>query len=321
MKILVTGASGFVGRYVCKNLAAARHQVIAVVRSGGVAIEGADVELIVPELKELDSISDILATCDAVIHLAGRAHVLNDDSLDPLKEFRKINVGLTASFALSAAQSGVKRFIFVSSIGVNGNFTKNKPFTEDDTEAPHDLYAISKLEAENALKHIAAEFDMQYVIVRPTLIFGPNAPGNFGLLLKLAERGIPLPFGALKAKRNLLSAWNFADFLRVCVEFPGHLEETFLIADQQSTNLNDIFRYLSEGMQKRQRLFWMPEALLAIVCRLVGKKQTFDKLNSELTVSTQRAITKLSWTPPFTTQDGLIKTGKLYREEKNETNF
>ena len=166
MKILVTGASGFVGRYVCKNLAAARHQVIAVVRSGGVAIEGADVELIVPELKELDSISDILATCDAVIHLAGRAHVLNDDSLDPLKEFRKINVGLTASFALSAAQSGVKRFIFVSSIGVNGNFTKNKPFTEDDTEAPHDLYAISKLEAENALKHIAAEFDMQYVIVR-----------------------------------------------------------------------------------------------------------------------------------------------------------
>ncbi|MFJ2989754.1 NAD-dependent epimerase/dehydratase family protein [Collimonas sp. NPDC087041] len=312
MNILVTGASGFVGRYLCQYLSSAGHEVTALVRTRGASIPGVKNELVVADFNNLEVIGDTLKDCDAVIHLAGRAHVLNDTVTDPLHEFRQVNVGMTEKLLHLAINAGVRRFVYVSSIGVNGNKNANRPFVETDVESPHDLYAISKLEAEQAVKKIAGQAGIEYVIVRPVLVFGPNAPGNFGLLLKLASRRLPLPFGSLAARRNLVSVWNLASFLGRCADYPGVLRDTFLIADKETVTLSDIFLGLGKGMSKTQMIFPVPKMFLIAICSLFGKRQLFDKLNSELRVDISKAEEKLNWTAPYTTAQALIKTGKEY---------
>ncbi|MGB7194497.1 MAG: NAD-dependent epimerase/dehydratase family protein [Collimonas pratensis] len=312
MNILVTGASGFVGRYLCKHLDQAGHHVIAVARPGSLPIEGAKVEKIASNFDDFNFVEDVLPGCDVVIHLAGRAHILKDTSEDPLNEFRRVNVEITEKLILKAAKCGVRRFIFISSIGVNGNRNSGHPFTENDVENPHDLYAISKIEAEQAVRKIAEQSGMEYIIIRPVLIYGPNAPGNFGLLLKLAFKRLPLPFLYLSAKRSLLSVWNLVDFLTVCVNYKNFIRETFLIADEQTTDLAGIFRSLGEGMGKKQIIFPFPTKILIAICSLFHKKHLYDKLNSELVVDVNKAKNMLNWNPPYSTPEALIKTGKEY---------
>jgi UDP-4-keto-D-FucNAc 4-reductase len=312
MKVLVTGASGFIGRYLCKCLADNGHEVIALVRMRGDPIEGAKQEKIVSEFDDFSSISNVLGDCDALIHLAGRAHVLNDTAISPLNEFRRVNVGMTEKIILEAAKSGVRRFVFVSSIGVNGNRNIGRPFVESDIEDPHDLYAVSKLEAEQVVKRVAIQAGMEYVIVRPALVFGPNAPGNFSLLLKLASKPIPLPFRGLSAKRNLLSIWNMVDFLKTCINHSAALQETFLVADEQTVTLPDIFKILGLGMGKRKIIFSVPSMVIAGACNLFRRSEIYDKLDSQLTIDISKAKNILNWDPPYSTIDALIKTGKEY---------
>jgi nucleoside-diphosphate-sugar epimerase len=250
--------------------------------------------------------------CDTVIHLAGRAHVMNEDHADPLAAFREVNVGLTESLLRHAAGAGVRRFIFVSSIGVNGNHSAGTAFTEARPAAPHDLYAISKWEAELKVMELARATGIDYVIVRPTLIFGADAPGNFAILLKLAATGLPKPFGALVAQRSLLSIWNFVDFLHTCAAHKKPLNRTFLIADNERVTVGEIFTHLGVGMRKKQWLLPVPRTLLALLARLAGRAQLLDKVDSELVVSTAQARADLGWEPPLTTAAGLMRAGKEY---------
>jgi len=316
MKIAVTGATGFVGRELCRHLDAHGHEVVAIIRrADGLPLPAREIR-VVQEFSHRESLSTALEGCEVVVHLAGRAHVLRDTVADPLAEFRAVNVEMSEKLALAAAAAGVRRFIFVSSIGVNGNATRGQAFTEADAPAPHDLYAISKWEAEQRLTSIAGKTQMDYVIARPVLMFGPHAPGNFGLLLKLAAKSLPLPFGMLGTKRNLLSVWNFADFLRTCAEYPSPINETFVVSDREPVTLPDIFRYLGEGMGVRQRLVPVPRALLAAASGLLGKGAMLRKVDSELMVSPDKAIKLLKWTPPYSTQAALVKTGEDYKREK-----
>lgn len=318
MKILVTGAAGFVGRALCAHLAQSGAEVVALSRSNpGDASAGGMTHHVV-DFGDAASIEQHMRGCDAVIHLAGRAHVMNEVNADPLAAFRAVNVGLTERLIAQAGRAGVRRFVFVSSIGVNGNRSAGAPFTEADVPAPHDLYAISKWEAEQRVMTLAPAAGLDYVIVRPTLIFGPDAPGNFALLLKFAAKGLPMPFGSLASQRSLLSVWNFVEFLRVCAAHSGPLNQTFVIADNERITLAEIFTQLGLGMRKKQWLLPVPRGLLAMLASMAGKGQMLGKVDSDLVVSTDKARTELGWKPPLTTVQGLIRAGEQYAKGKRQ---
>lgn len=318
--IAVTGANGFIGRQLCAHLSDYQHQVRAIVRAHGT--QPATVRQVVQDLAALPPDSRVFDGCDVVVHLAGRAHVLHDDVADPLAEFRKVNVELTRHLIADAVRCGVKRFVFVSSIGVNGNASAAHPFTEMDAAAPHDLYAISKYEAEQMIGELIPASEMQFVIVRPTLVFGPDAPGNFALLLKLAAKSLPLPFGRIPARRSLLNIWNLVDFLHLCATHPAAAGETFLVSDEQSLTLGDIFRHLGTGMGKKQHIWPIPAAVVRAVATLCGKRQMYAKLTAQLLVDTTKARTLLGWRAPYNSSAALERAGREYISGKmNETSI
>jgi nucleoside-diphosphate-sugar epimerase len=290
--------------------------VVALVRKPTQPLEGVAETRHIADFYDGKELSSAMDGCDAVIHLAGRAHMLQDTASDPLTEFRSVNVGITEALAKAAAAKGISRFIFVSSIGVNGNHSNGWPLTEADAPAPHDLYAISKWEAEQRVADIAASSGMDFVIARPVLMFGPSAPGNFALLLKLAAKGIPLPFGLLSKRRNLLSVWNFVDFLRACTEYKHPIKDTFVVADTEAVTLPEIFRYLGEGMNKRQYLLPVPQILLSTLCKVLGKSAALRKVDSELMVSAEKAARSLNWARPYSAREALVRTGAAYRQGK-----
>lgn len=318
--IAVTGANGFIGRQLCTHLSEQQHQVRAIVRAKGT--QPLKITQVVQDLAALAPDSRVFEGCDVVVHLAGRAHVLHDEVADPLAEFRKVNVELTRHLIADAARCGVKRFVFVSSIGVNGNASAGHPFTEKDAAAPHDLYAISKHEAEQMIRELIPVSEMQFVIVRPTLVFGPDAPGNFSLLLKLAAKSLPLPFGRIFARRSLLSIWNLVDFLQVCATHPAAAGETFLVSDEQDLMLGDIFRHIGTGMGKKQYILPIPAAVVRGMATLCGKKQMYAKLTAQLLVDTSKARSILGWRAPYNSSAALERAGREYISGKmNETSI
>lgn len=316
LRVAVTGASGFIGQFLCAELAARGSEVSAVVRSTAAPVLGATRTMVVPDLRHATDAS-MFAGTQVVIHLAGRAHVMNESARDPLAEFRASNVEVTRNLFMLAARAGVQRFVFVSSIGVNGRCTSGEPFSETTKENPHDLYAVSKLEAERAIQSLATEYGLEFVIVRPTLVYGPGAPGNFATLLRLASKGLPLPFGRLTGQRSLVSVWNLVDFLALCATHPAAAGATFLIADEGSVVIREIFEHLGAGMGKRQRMLPIPQALLANLAALCGRRSAFEKLNAELVVDISKAKTVLGWEPPFSTHAGLQRTGNEYMRKRS----
>jgi nucleoside-diphosphate-sugar epimerase len=314
-RIAVSGANGFIGQHLCSHLLAQGCEVLAMTRRQ-TSRDIAGRTNVVLDLMNVDDSSRILDGCDAVIHLAGRAHVLNDTASDPLSEFRKANVTATLNLLRLASRCGVRRFVFVSSIGVNGNRTQGRAFTETDKEDPHDLYAASKLEAEQEIRRYAQQSGIEFVIVRPTLVYGPNAPGNFALLLKLASTNIPLPFGKISARRNLVSVWNLADLLYRCATHPAAAGEVFLAADREALTLKEIFTYLRAGMNKRPWIFDFPAVWLAKIAGMSGKIRMFEKLTGELCADSTKATTILGWQAPYTAYEALERTGKEYREKR-----
>jgi UDP-glucose 4-epimerase len=236
---------------------------------------------------------------------------MKEQSDDPLTEFRATNVAATAHLARSAARHGVKRFVFVSSVGVHGR-PLGRPFTEADAPAPDDLYAVSKLEAEMALREIASQLDMELVVVRPPLVYGPDCPGNFLRLLKLVASGVPLPFAKVSGLRSFISVSNLADFLAACSTDDRAAGKTFLISDNHDIALPALVKTLRKSMGIKVRLVPLSEDLLELGCSLIGKRRLYQKLCGELTVDPKYAMETLGWKPPTGLIDSLKCTGRAF---------
>ena len=315
IKIAVTGANGFVGKHLCNYLAENNYDVVAVVRADSKKFRNSVTVKILPNW-DCSNGSNVFDGCDVVIHLVGRAHILNDTVEDPLTEFRKVNVDNAHAVMRKAADAAVQRIIFVSSIGVNGNQTGCRKFVETDLECPHDAYSVSKLEAEVLVREKALQYGMEYVIVRPALIFGPDAPGNFGALLRLAAINVPVPFQNIKARRNILSIWNMINFLEICAMHPAAANEIFLIADEQEIMLPEIFKYLRIGMNRNPRIWRGANIAIRVIATLMRKKRAFAKINSDLRVDISKAKSLLNWSPVYNSFEALKKTGNEYIERK-----
>ncbi|MFX6505655.1 NAD-dependent epimerase/dehydratase family protein [Acinetobacter baumannii] len=311
MNILITGATGFVGTALVKKLNSS-YDTMAVVRSQSNILPGSTHQLIAKNIFEADFPNDI----DIIIHLAGRAHVLNDQSIDPLTEFRKVNVEGTLQLARQALEKKVKRFIFMSSIGVNGSVTKQQPFTEDSVPQPHADYAVSKLEAEQELRKLFAGSDTELVIIRPPLVYAAHAPGNFARLLKLVTTNLPLPFAGTSNKRSFIALENLVDFIQTCIEHPNAANQTFLVADQESISTGELVQYLKQGMGKKARFIYLPQPLMKLGAACIGKSKLYEQLFESLEVDTSKAQNLLEWKAPINTQQAMVKAGQDYLKMK-----
>lgn len=303
MKILVTGASGFVGVPTCRRLLADGHEIVAAVRRDDsflpLGVRSCRVASLAPDTDWQLA----LAGVQCVVHLAARAHVMDDRSHDPVAEFRRINRDGTARLAEQAAQAGVKRFIFVSSIKVNGESTNpGQPFRGDDPPAPADAYGISKAEAEAILAEIAGRTGMSTAVVRPPLVHGPGVKGNLAVLLKALRAGVPLPLGKIVNRRSLIGADNLADAITFLA---GHSAQgCFLVRDGEDISTPELIRRLAAAMHQSPRLLPVPSWLLRLGAAVLGKGSAYDRLAGSLTVD-DTPLRQLGWQPPFTLNQGL----------------
>ena len=243
----------------------------------------------------------------AVVHLAARVHVMRDEASDPLAKFREVNTEGTLNLARQAAQAGVKRFVFVSSIKVNGE-GRDAAYRETDSPAPEDTYAISKWEAEQGLQQISQETGLEVVILRPPLVYGPGVKANFRRLLDTVARGWPLPLGAIRNRRSLLYLGNFVDAIRVCVEHPAAAGKTFLVDDGQPVSTPDLIRAVAHAMGRPARLLAVPVDALEFAGALLGKQAAVARLTGSLWVDSSLIRTRLGWTPPYSMAAGLAAT-------------
>jgi nucleoside-diphosphate-sugar epimerase len=305
-KILVTGASGFVGKSLTAQLRRQGHIVCAATRSKATALDGADVAA-VGEINGDTDWAEALKYADVVIHLAARVHVMNEHSTNPLAEFRKVNAEGTQHLAECAAKAGVKRFIYVSSVKVNGEKTTS-PFTEVDRPNPQDAYGISKWEAEQVLRKISSETGMEVVIARPPLVYGVGVKGNFAQMIKVLAKGIPLPFASVKNLRSLIYVENLVDALILCATHPKAAGQTYLVSDGQDISTPDLLRKLSNAMGKPVKLLPCNPVLMRLAGRLFGKSVHIDKLVGSLQVDSNKIRRELGWEPPFTLDEGLKAT-------------
>lgn len=303
--ILVTGANGYIGTALCNHLINRGNQVIGVAR--GKKREGKTV--IVDDIAAFDGWQEVLGGIDAIVHLAGRAHILKDRANDPLEEFRRINTRATIKLAEAAALAGVKRMIFISSIGVNGNATYEKQFSVNDIPQPHSDYAHSKYEAELALHDIACRTGLEVTIIRPPLVYGPNAPGNYGSLMRWLASGRPLPLGAITMnRRSFVSLDNLVDLIEVCTNHPSAANQTFLVSDGEDLSTTDLLCRVSSAMGKTPKLFPVPPSLLRFFANAIGKRDVAQRLLDDLRVDIQHTCNMLAWKPPFSVDDSIKKS-------------
>jgi UDP-4-keto-D-FucNAc 4-reductase len=291
--VLVTGASGFIGTVTCDALRQAGWNVLGTVR------ERADHQglIAVGDIGAM-TVADwlpLMVGVEVIIHLAGRAHVLKETMANPLTEFLRVNTEGTRRLMLAAEQAGVRRFVFVSSIGVNGDVSGEKGFTEDSLVNPHKPYAVSKYEAELLLRSMAAQSGMELVLVRPPLVYGAEVKGNFAKLQKLVAKGIPLPVGLANNRRTLVSVTNLANFLVCCATHPQAAGELFLIGDDRAISTKEIVKLLAQGMHKKVWLVPIPPILARFGAQLIGKQDIYNQLFGSLTVNTDKARHLLQW--------------------------
>ncbi len=303
MKVLLTGASGFLGSHIAEALASKPD--VAVVASLRSAVSIPNVQIVrVLDLSAMTDWSAALYGTQVVIHAAARAHVNKDDGVDPLAKYRRVNVDGTLNLARQAAEAGVSRFLFVSSIGVNGNINST-PFTEDDEPNPAELYAKSKWEAEQGLWEIQRETGIEVVIIRPPLVYGPNAPGNFGSLMKRVAQGAPLPLGAIHNRRSLVAVDNLVDLIITCIDHPAAANQVFLAGDGQDLSTTELLQGVAKAMGKPSRLIPVPSSWLMFGAMLLGKRAVAQKLLGSLQVDISKARNLLGWKPPISVEEGL----------------
>lgn len=305
MNILITGASGFIGKPLFEQLSA-KHQVTGLSRTDFSFCHKS------PDIDDEDAWLETIGKSDVIIHCAGRAHILNDTADDPLEKFRIANVDFSIKLANYSIKKNVRRFVFFSSLGVNGSETGDTAFSENMSPSPIYEYAVSKLEAEEKLKTMFAHSDTELVIIRPPLVYAYNAPGNFERLLKLAKIGVPLPFLGINNKRSLISIKNLVNFVECCCEHPKAANETFLVADNEVVSTADILNYLNVGMGKSKRVFYFPKIIISNLFKVFGLGGIYHKMFSNLEVSNLKAKEILGWSPIETSFAALEKTGKQY---------
>jgi nucleoside-diphosphate-sugar epimerase len=311
-RVLVTGASGFVGRALCAELLSSGFKVRMANRSPLSMVCASEAGYEKNVIGQIDGATDwsaALAGVDLVIHLAARVHVMREQTADPLAEFRRVNTAGTEHLARAAAASGVKRLVYVSSIKVNGEETHSgQHYKEADLPAPVDPYGISKWEAEQALLRVATETGLEVVIVRPPLIYGAGVKGNFAQMLKVLAKGIPLPLASIKNLRSLVYIGNFVGALLTCATHPAAVGQTYLVSDGEDVSTPELLRQLGAAMGRPARLLPCPPGLLRLVGRILGKADQLDRLLGSLQVDSSKIRCELGWKPQFTLQEGLRLT-------------
>jgi len=307
--ILVTGATGFVGRALIKRLVAdsTPSSVLAAIRGFGDVGYGVQTVQVGDLLNSIDW-SPALKGVSAVVHCAGRVHVMLDVTADPLEAYRQVNVRGTLSLALQAAREGVRRFVFISSIKVNGEATVlNHPFKADDMPLPIDPYGVSKLEAEKGLRDIELSTGMEVVIIRPPLIYGPGVNANFASMLTWLARGIPLPLGAIQNLRSMVALDNLVDLLVNCLTHPDVAGQTLLVSDGEDISTTELLRLTGQVMGKAALLIPLPVSLLKISAAFLGKQAMVQRLTDSLQVDIEKTRCLIGWSPPITLKQGLVK--------------
>ena len=303
-KVLITGFSGFVGSHLLDDLKN-DFQIKLVGRNKPLG----EYDFLQTSIDGSTDFSPILQDVDLVIHVAARAHIMNDTATDPLEEFRAVNVRGTLNLAHQAAQSGVKRFIYISSIKVNGEQTPfEKPFKFSDQRMPEDAYGLSKSEAEEQLMSLAKQTGMEYVFIRPPLVYGKGVKANFSALMKLAGKKLPLPFGAINAnKRSLVSVYNLIDLIKVCIEHPHAANQTFLVSDGDDLSTTSMVKLMAEVQGVKPLLVPLPVWSLKLLGKITGKSDMISRLTDSLRVDITHTQETLNWTPPFSVKEGFAK--------------
>lgn len=320
--VLVTGANGFVGQHVCRMLIDSGWYVTACVRQGA-SLSGLGESSGTLKVARLSSAgvegeySRAFSGVETVIHLAGRAHVMHETEREPLQVFRSVNVAGTESCALAAASAGVKRFILVSSTKVNGEFTAGAPFSADDPPGFCDPYGQSKWEAEERLREVATATGMEWVVVRPPLIYGPGVRANFLKLFDLVFRRIPMPLGGLHNRRALVSVFNLSDFLVSILEHPAAANNRFIVADQNDISTPDLIRCIGNALHRPARLISCPESVLRGVARMLGQRAAIQRLCSSLTVDRQKTKVLIGWDAPRSVNWELERTANWFLKGKS----
>ena len=308
MKVLVTGANGFIGSALIKFLSVAKNiQVVGVVRPSASVVGLSNVDLIRSELAHLTGFE--LCDIDVIIHTAGRAHMMRDTAISPIDEFRKINTDATLKLAKLGADAGVKRFIFLSSVKVNGDTTLlGFPFSAFSPVNPQDPYAISKNEAEYGLRDISTKTGLEITIIRPPLVYGPGVKGNFKTLIKLIYTKVPLPLAAIKFnRRSMVGVDNLVSLLESCIFHPNAANETFLVSDNFDVSTHKLLMMLGSAIDKSTLMLWVPMSVLNVVAKLFGKSKQLDRLADSLQVDISHTCSQLNWKPPYTMNEGFKK--------------
>ena len=307
MRILVTGSSGFIGKKSVESLAADPSLQIVAASRGKYSCFLAKVRN--KEYVELSADADwgdALTAVEVVIHLAARVHVMHDTEVDPLVAFRAVNVDGTLGLACQAAVAGVKRFVFVSSVKVNGESTSpGRAFTEADAPNPQDAYGLSKHEAEQGLRQLSAETGMEVVIIRPPLVYGPGVKANFAALMRAVQRGWPLPLGAVHNQRSLVALDNLVDFIITCITHPQAANQTFLVSDGQDLSTTELVRGMAQAAGVPARLLPVPVWALQAGASLLGKGDAVQRLCGNLQVDMSKARSLLGWVPPVSVEESL----------------
>lgn len=317
--VLITGATGFVGRLLTLRAIQEGWFVRGTIQAHKPScvthpdMETVSIEPLGPATLWAHALKDITT----VVHLAARVHVMHETASDPLTQFRITNTEGTARLATEAAAAGVKRFIFVSTIGVNGAATDSNAYTENDEPAPHNPYSVSKFEAERRLHSIAAETGMEVVIIRAPLVYGPGNPGNILRLLHILAKGIPLPFASVHNRRSFLYIGNLVDALIVCVSHPA-AGRIYLVSDGEDISTPELIGRAAAALNVPARVFPFPVSLLRMAGRLTGKEAAARQLVDSLVVNSSKIRRELGWTPPFTMREGLQATGEWYHRTYGE---
>ena len=308
MTILLTGASGFVGKAFLKTAQQRGLGIRPVFRSLHSA-KGHPEAVHVSELDGAADWSKALIGVDVVVHAAARAHIMREEALDPLAEYRRVNVEGTLNLARQAAAACVRRFVFISSVKVNGEATApGRPFTAEDAPAPEDAYGLSKAEAEAQLKQVAQETGMEVTIIRPPLIYGPGVKGNFASLVRWVQRGLPLPLGGVTHnRRSLVGLENLVDLILVCADHPKAANQTFLITDGEDLSTTELLKRIGKALKQPARLLWVPAGAVSFLAGLVGKNGISERLLGSLQMDMHKTCDLLDWKPSVTVDEGLRK--------------
>ncbi len=303
INVLVTGATGFVGEHLCQHLLSQGYGVTAVGRKESFPIEHERLRYVV--IAHIDGDTDwkdCLQGVHVVIHLAARVHHMNDKGLAALAQYQEVNVKGTKQLAKAAIANQVKRFIYISTIKVIGEKTIEMPLRAEDQPRPTDAYSLSKLQAELILQEEAKRSGMEWVIIRPPLVYGPGVKGNFGRLIKLAKTKLPLPFGALKNRRSLVSIYNLCSFIECTVSHPNAASQVFLVSDNEDLSTSQLLRALRHALGKRGNLLPLPRFVLKLIGLILGKRREVARVVDSLQVNIEKSMRLLSWRPPMSVQ-------------------